>query len=95
MTDLILIAALVALIGLARAYVWACDALAPEEDEDAPTPRAAAREAQPPRAAGTVAALPPLPLLATVGAANWAGLAIAVLLFAYLLFTLLAPERFK
>ena len=34
-------------------------------------------------------------LLAAVGIANWAGLAIAVLLFAYLLFTLLAPERFK
>ena len=34
-------------------------------------------------------------LLASVGLANWAGLTIALLLFAYLLFTLLAPERFK
>ena len=34
-------------------------------------------------------------VLASVGAANWAGLAIAALLFAYLLYSLLAPERFK
>ena len=34
MIDLILIAALLALIALARGYVWACDALAPAEDEE-------------------------------------------------------------
>jgi len=80
MTDLILIAVLVGLIALARGYVWACDALAPDEEREQGT---------------EVAALAPLPLLATVGVANWAGLVIAALLFAYLLFTLLAPERFK
>ena len=80
MTDLILIAALVGLVALARAYVWACEALAPDEERERGT---------------EVAALVPLPLLATVGVANWAGLVIAALLFAYLLFTLLAPERFK
>ena len=80
MTDVILIAVLAGLIALARGYVWACDALAPDEDSENDR---------------GMTALAPLPLLATVGVANWAGLAIAAGLLAYLLFTLLAPERFK
>ena len=86
MTDLILIAAILAMLALARGYVWACERLTSEPE---PAPRARV-----PRDPGA-GALAPLPLIASIGVADGAGLALALALLAYLVVTLLAPERFR
>jgi len=90
MTDLILIAALLAMVALARLYVRGCEAIAPDDealDRSVTEPRE-------PRAGAPLPALMPLPL-AAAGAGDWVGLVLAVALLGYLLFSLLAPERFR
>jgi K+-transporting ATPase KdpF subunit len=91
MTDLILIAAMLILLALARGYVWACDRIAPAVEETTPASAPSTGEPTVERAA----ALAPLPLLAAAGTADWVGLALGVALLVYLLVTLLVPERFR